>query len=140
LELRNAGQTSKMGCSLADRHNFLLTYEKDKDKCFIPNLKEILRKTDVSCDDKYDMLKCELEKLWDCQVYKFDAVKGGEDCYIFEVLVDYDQFTICIPASASELKRTVVEYFYDMLQIGELPDQSHQTKKKILEDVTIYPF
>jgi hypothetical protein len=73
-------------------------------------LKEIVAKK-IDFDEKYEELVKEIETMWPCKVsdYLDTGLKQ------FECDVDFEQFTVCLVASQSELKKEVVNYFSEML-------------------------
>lgn len=119
LELKNRNQTNKMGTLLCDRHLFFIDH---KDEEFIESLKTILL-TNMNLSSKYQALQEELQNEWECKISRF----ADTDLKMFELLIEFDQFTVNLVAKEDDLERTVIDYFMDMLQLKPINDEQPTT-------------
>ena len=109
MELKKIGKEHLMGTTIAERSDYFLNHYNDD---FISALKNILMK-DIDCDSKYEELVAELQTMWECRVDDF-VIPGNKQ---FECLIDFEQFTVFLVASEDQIKKEVVNYFTEMLNI-----------------------
>lgn len=60
----------------------------------------------------------ELETMWPVKIEKFLET----DLMKFELEIDYEKFTCVIIAPDESLKSDVLQYFYEMMDVGGCPD------------------
>ncbi|KAL7025562.1 hypothetical protein ACKWTF_013534 [Chironomus riparius] len=109
LDLKKRNKVDKMGSLLSNRHKFFLDYKDDE---FINKLKEILLE-DIPLNEKYENFLLELKKKWDYNIANFADL----DLKMFELLIEFDQFTVNLVSTEKDLKNTVIEYFMNMLHL-----------------------
>lgn len=98
-----------MGTTLSERSEFFIKHHNED---FVNALKSILEKK-IDDEVKFEELKKELETMWPCNVGNFLDTRMKQ----FECLVDFEQFTVCLVAPEKDLKKEVVTYFSEMLQV-----------------------
>ncbi|XP_070502750.1 protein Loquacious [Chironomus tepperi] len=130
LDLKSRNKVDKMGSTLSNRHKFFLDY---KDHEFIDKLKEILLKN-IPLNEKYEKFLQELKTEWDYDIRNF----GDLDLKIFELFIQFDQFTVNLVSKEEDLKKTIIEYFMSMLHLT--PIQHYECERVLtLDDIQLVP-
>ena len=116
-----------MGTTIKDRNNFFQIQDEE----FTNALKNILKATDISEEEKFENLKKELETMWPCQIDKF----VDTDLVQFELLIDYEKFTCVIVATEEQLKKEVLQYFNEMLDLND--QESWQCNEEFIPEIVL---
>lgn len=130
LDLKKRDKVDKMGSLLSNRHKFFIEY---KDEVIINKLKEILLE-DISLNEKYEKFLMELKTEWQYNITNFADL----DLKMFELLIDFDQFTVNLVCKEEDLRKTIIEYFMSMLHLTPIA-QNECGKVLTLDDIHLFP-
>jgi hypothetical protein len=128
MDLKKRDQVHKMGSLLSNRHKFFIDY---KDEEFIAKLKGILLEN-MDLNVKYAKFLSELKAEWDYNITNFVDLS----LIMFELYIEFDQFTVNLVCEEKDLQKTVIEYFMSMLHL--VPTKQHQPGHVLsLDDINL---
>jgi len=131
MDLKKRDQVDKMGSLLSNRHKFFIDY---KDEEFIKKLKEILLEQ-IDLSEKYEKFLLELQTEWEYNITNFADLEMYK---MFELYIEFDQFTVNLVCKEEDLQRTVIEYFMNMLHL--VPSEQHEHGQVLsLDDICLVP-
>ena len=130
MDLKTRDKVDKMGSLLSNRHKFFLDY---KDEEFINKLKEILLE-DISLNEKYEKFLLELKTEWEYNITNFADL----ELKMFELLIEFEQFTVNLVCEEKDLKKTVIEYFMNMLHLTPINEYKCGSVLS-LDDIQLVP-
>lgn len=111
-ELKELNKTGSMGVTIRERNNFFVNQE---DQDLVQELQNILR-TELKDDEKIEKLLEKVKTQWD---YKFEKF-ADTDLMVFELLIDFEVFTVVLMAPVEELNKEILEYFCSMLHVNQM--------------------
>lgn len=131
LEMKKLNKTGKMGTYLSERHNFFLDYKDDE---FIESLISVL-KSQLEFNEKYEKFMDVLGSQWEYKLVPF----YDTNMMMFDLMIDFDQFTVTLTAKKEDMPKTIINYFMYMLHLTPVSENPVQNVT-IPDEVILYTF